>query len=275
MEPKTLSERTLAEVAELLMGNSPPGESYNDNCSGLPLINGPAEYGSRSPIPVKWTTAPTRVCKPGDVLICVRGNTTGRMNIADRRYCIGRGVAAVTPKPGISDPDFLRHILARLSPRILNAASGAGTTFPNINKPQLAALKLPHPPLPEQKAIARVLDAADAAIERTQAAVEAARRVKRGLVQTVLTRGIGADGRVRDPGRHPPDFAATRLGLLPRTWSISTVGAGFDIATGFTSTCGPNGSAGSGPRWNCSGSRVHPPVMDRPAWELADVVRAC
>jgi len=72
------------------MGQSPEGHSYNTSGDGEPLLNGPTEFGTVHPSPVQWTTAPTRFARKGDILICVRGATTGRLNTADRRYCIGR-----------------------------------------------------------------------------------------------------------------------------------------------------------------------------------------
>jgi len=74
----------LGELAEILMGESPKGKTYNTSGDGVPLLNGPAEFGRKFPTAVQWTTAPTRIANPGDILFCVRGNTTGRMNMADR-----------------------------------------------------------------------------------------------------------------------------------------------------------------------------------------------
>ncbi len=77
------------------MGQSPPGDTYNENNEGVPLINGPVEFGPdpfSETIIGKFTTAPSKMCKKGDLLICVRGATTGRTNIAGFDACIGRGV---------------------------------------------------------------------------------------------------------------------------------------------------------------------------------------
>lgn len=82
---------------QIEMGQSPPGNSYNTEQKGVPLLNGPTEFGSTHPTPIQWTTSPTKICNKGDLLICVRGSTTGRMNWADQSYCIGRGLAAIRP----------------------------------------------------------------------------------------------------------------------------------------------------------------------------------
>src|SRR5664280_457172 len=97
----------LGEVADVVMGQSPEGASYNADSVGEPLLNGPSEFGSTFPTAVQWTTAPTRFAQPGEILLCVRGATTGKKNLADRRYCIGRGLAALKGKDGTCDTEFL------------------------------------------------------------------------------------------------------------------------------------------------------------------------
>ena len=83
----------LGEIAEVVMGQSPFGSSCNQNGEGQPLLNGPTEFGSQFPTPVQFTTDPKKISKKGDLLFCVRGSTTGRMNWADQDYVIGRGIS--------------------------------------------------------------------------------------------------------------------------------------------------------------------------------------
>lgn len=123
---------TLENVAHIEMGQSPPGSSYNKIGDGYPLINGPTEFTERLPVPKQWTTKPTKLCKPGDVLLCVRGSSTGRMNIANDVYCIGRGVAAIRALDEKASTDFLEYLLHDITHRILSRT--AGSTFPNIDK---------------------------------------------------------------------------------------------------------------------------------------------
>src|SRR5688572_21735179 len=94
---------TLGQQAIVIMGQSPPGKSYNRDGKGVPLLNGPSEFGVVYPREVQWTTQPVRFCLRGDVLFCVRGATAGRLNVADKQYCIGRGLAAVRAKEGKFD----------------------------------------------------------------------------------------------------------------------------------------------------------------------------
>jgi len=148
--------RELDEVAPINMGQSPPGLSYNKSGNGVPLLNGPTEFGPHHPMAVQWTTAPTKLCKEGDILICVRGATTGRMNWADRQYCIGRGLAALTPQSDVCEPGYIYHFVETQTQIMLSLA--AGTTFPNLPRRKMMRLKIPVPPISEQRRIVAYLD---------------------------------------------------------------------------------------------------------------------
>jgi type I restriction enzyme S subunit len=132
----------LIDVAEVLMGQSPPGSSYNTKGKGTPLLNGPTEFGERYPTEKQWTTEPTRVCEAGDILFCVRGATAGRLNRADKRYCLGRGLAAIRPRAGAPvSVDFLFAVLDRYYDHF--QAKGVGSTFINIGRQELESLPVP------------------------------------------------------------------------------------------------------------------------------------
>ena len=174
--PITWEYRPLGDIAEITMGNSPPGESYNDVGKGVPLVNGPVEFSDGafgSTRKIKFTTSPTKMCRAGDFLICVRGSTTGRTNVASFDACIGRGVASIRASLCQS---YLNHFIRTLEKRI--HALGKGSTFPSISQQQLAELSVPIPcpddlqrSTEEQKRIAGILDQADA-IRRKRQEVE-------------------------------------------------------------------------------------------------------
>jgi type I restriction enzyme S subunit len=94
------SERFLSDIAEIVMGQSPSGDTCNERGIGIPLLNGPTEFGTKHPQPVQYTTDAKKIALSGDLLFCVRGSTTGRMNWADQQYAIGRGLAAIRGKGG-------------------------------------------------------------------------------------------------------------------------------------------------------------------------------
>jgi len=172
--PRGWSRQRVSDVAVVIMGTSPKGHTYNREGKGTPLLNGPTEFGPRHPTPVQWTTSPNRVCETGDILFCVRGSTTGRMNWADQAYCLGRGLAAIRAIPGRCLPEFLRHFLATQTDEVLR--KGEGGVFPNFNKPQIERMEVPLPALQEQRRIVtrieqlttRIQQAADLHREATQ-----------------------------------------------------------------------------------------------------------
>ena len=131
MIPEGWTVHPLQNIATVTMGLSPKGESYNTNGDGIPLINGPVEFGDRFTMCVKWTTAPTKLCSAGDFIICVRGSTTGKYVKSDGVYCLGRGVCAIKSTWQCFVDQMFMHQLP-----ILLAQTG-GSTFPSWTGPQL------------------------------------------------------------------------------------------------------------------------------------------
>jgi type I restriction enzyme S subunit len=165
MVPEEWGIVKLKEIADITMGQSPPGNSYNMDKLGMPLLNGPAEFGDIYPEAVKWTSAPRKISEEDDILFCVRGNTTGRMNISDKKYCIGRGLASISGIEGISNTMYVYYHLERNANKILAAAASGGSTFPNITKSQLNSLLIPNAPKKVQDEISKILDKIDNKIQ--------------------------------------------------------------------------------------------------------------
>jgi type I restriction enzyme S subunit len=163
MNSDGLNEGKLGDIAEIIMGQSPEGSNCNEVGVGVPLLNGPTEFGGRYPFPVQFTTDPRKYAEENDLLFCVRGSTTGRMNWADQRYAIGRGLAAIRHKNGKDYHGFLRGIIEFKLDSLLTEATGS--TFPNVSRQQIENLKIPILPLSSQHRIASILTALDDKIE--------------------------------------------------------------------------------------------------------------
>src|SRR5574341_1410676 len=157
------TKRKLEELAIIEMGQSPLGETCNQEGIGTPLLNGPTEFGGYHPTPAQFTTDARKIAMPNDILFCVRGSTTGRMNWADQRYAIGRGIAAMRHRSGPEYRYFLKALIDFHLDKLL--ASATGSTFPNVSREQLANLDCEIPSLPEQLAIAAFLGALDDKVE--------------------------------------------------------------------------------------------------------------
>jgi type I restriction enzyme, S subunit len=141
----------LGTITNIVMGQSPPGSSYNRGGEGVPLINGPVEF-TQGPfgktVINQYTNEPTFFCESGDLLLCVRGSTTGRTNIAAFRSCIGRGVAAIQ---SLFEDKYVRLFVCGLRQSIIEM--GRGSTFPSISRQQIENIVIPLPPLAEQRRI--------------------------------------------------------------------------------------------------------------------------
>src|SRR6266568_3811516 len=85
----------LRQVADIVMGSSPPGDTYNRIGDGLPFYQGIRDFGFRHPSVRVWCSNPVRTANSGDTLLSVRA-PVGRVNIAQETSCIGRGVAAIS-----------------------------------------------------------------------------------------------------------------------------------------------------------------------------------
>jgi type I restriction enzyme S subunit len=153
----------LKDVAEIIMGQSPASENCNREGLGLPLLNGPTEFGSSHPLPTQFTTDPKKQALPGDLLFCVRGSTTGRMNWADQEYAIGRGIAGIRHKLNPKLQPLIRAAIEQYLPALLQAATGS--TFPNVSGPQLADIPFPNFASSEAVAISKILSSLDDKIE--------------------------------------------------------------------------------------------------------------
>lgn len=127
---------TVGEVFNLTMGQSPPGDTYNEEGSGVPFYQGRRDFGFRFPTRRVYCAAPTRYGKPEDTLVSVRA-PVGDINMADEECCIGRGVAAVRHKSGASS--YTYYAMTNLAPDFARF-EGEGTVFGSINKENFEAL---------------------------------------------------------------------------------------------------------------------------------------
>ncbi len=181
---KIWTGRRLAEFAVITMGQSPPGNTVVSAAGvpqGLPLLNGPTEFGPHHPTPVQSTTTIPKRAYPGDVLLCVRGST-GRMNWADQEYAIGRGIAAIRHRANEALQPFVRAVIEFGLPGLL--AEATGSVFSNVSSSQLGALPYPNLAETEQLAIAHILGTLDDKMELNRGMNETLESMARALFQS-------------------------------------------------------------------------------------------
>ena len=131
----------LSDIALIEMGQSPSGNSYNENGIGEVFFQGRAEFGFRFPTRRLFATQPKRIAKAGDILLSVRA-PVGDMNVAYEQCCIGRGLCAIHSKD--SNSSFLLYTMFALKPQF-DVFNGEGTVFGSINRDSLSNLPVDIP----------------------------------------------------------------------------------------------------------------------------------
>jgi len=131
----------MSDHALIEMGQSPKGDTYNANGEGMPLVNGPVEFGPYFTNKSKWTTSPTKRSCKGDLIVCVRGSTTGRFVKSDDEYCLGRGVCSVRSK---RSQCFVDQVFKSSITKMLGLTTGS--TFPNWSRQTLSGFEVVTPP---------------------------------------------------------------------------------------------------------------------------------
>lgn len=124
------AEGTLSNIADITMGQSPSGSSYNEHGNGTIFFQGRAEFGFRFPTVRLYTTEPKRMACANDTLMSVRA-PVGDLNVAHTDCCIGRGLAAIHSKN--NHQSFVLYTMFSLKKQ-LDVFNGEGTVFGSINR---------------------------------------------------------------------------------------------------------------------------------------------
>ena len=139
--PEGWEVKELAKCVHLTMGQSPPSKFYNENGEGIPFHQGVTDYGFRFPSQRVYCTVEGRLANPQDVLLSVRA-PVGRINVADRRLVLGRGLAGLRHRS-----DRQSYLLQQVSHIFAEEdAVGDGTIYKAVTKRFLERLPLLCPP---------------------------------------------------------------------------------------------------------------------------------
>ena len=167
------------------------------------------------------------------VAITCRGNTCGTINrIPPRTYITGNSMALDDIKNDVITQDFLYYALKYRGV----GDSISGSAQPQITGAGLRSIEFPAPPLPEQQKIATILSSVDNVIEKTRAQIDKLKDLKTGMMQELLTKGIGHT-----------EFKDSPVGRIPTAWNIVAQG---DVAKFF------NGRAYKLTEWEDTGTPV-------------------
>jgi type I restriction enzyme S subunit len=153
------TEGTLSDIADITMGQSPSGSSYNEDGNGTIFFQGRAEFSFRFPTVRLYTTEPKRMACANDTLMSVRA-PVGDLNVAHTDCCIGRGLAAIHSKN--NHQSFVLYTMFSLKKQ-LDVFNGEGTVFGSINRNSLNEMPILIPSgekLDEFEALVSPMDAA-------------------------------------------------------------------------------------------------------------------
>jgi type I restriction enzyme S subunit len=205
----------LGPEVSIQTGYNAPSKNFIEE-GGIPLIRNRDLGSEETEIQYDGDYGEEYLIEDGDLLVSMDGEFephlwTGGKALLNQRVC------------KIEGSDRYSHIFLAYAiekPLYLLQKSIAGTTVKHLSKSNIRSVNLPTPPLPEQRKIASVLYAVDQAIQKTEAVIEQARRVKRGLMQDVLVGGIDSADQIRDPEQEPERFQETALGKIPKEWEM-------------------------------------------------------
>ena len=208
----------LEDACNIIMGQSPPSTTYNNEGIGMPFLQGKAEFTELFPVPTKFCTKKLRVSPPGSVLMSVRA-PVGDVNLADTEYIIGRGLTSISLKQG--NNRFLLYMFLHTKREIQSQSSGS--TFKSINKTTINDFRIPLPPLPEQRAIAHILQTIQEAKFTRQREILLERERKSALMDHLFSHGTKGEPRQQ-----------TEIGEIPESWEVTKLGDIIKLKSGLS-----------------------------------------
>ena len=185
--PEGWEKTTLGEISIVKMGQSPNGKSYNKEKEGYLLIGGASDLGNIYPSPKQYTNEATKLSKTNDIIICIRA-TIGRLNLSDKVYCLGRGVAGIEVNANV-EAKFIWYSLMNSEAYLLK--NSTGTTFQQVSSPTLKKLPIVYPTSKEtQQAIVNKIESLfgeiDEGIGRLKTAAQQIQQYRQSLLKNAF-----------------------------------------------------------------------------------------
>jgi len=174
---------TLSDIADITMGQSPSGSSYNEDKEGTIFFQGRAEFGFRFPTVRLSTTEPKRMACANDTLMSVRA-PVGDLNVAHTDCCIGRGLAAIHSKT--NHQSFVLYTMFSLKKQ-LDVFNGEGTVFGSINRNSLNEMPILIPSEEKLDEFERIVAPMDTAIRNNYDEICRLEQVRDSLLPKLMS----------------------------------------------------------------------------------------
>jgi type I restriction enzyme S subunit len=239
--------RAIGEDIELLTGPAFNSNEFSNSGQGIKLARGINITRGR----LRWSESITKywptlitglerfLLKENDIVIGMDGSLVGRnfslVKETDLPLLLVQRVARVRTRSRLNYIYLFYWISSKhwLSHVDLNKTHSG---IPHISSRDISNFKIAFPPIHEQQKIAEVLSTVDRAIEQTEALIAKQQRIKTGLMQDLLTRGIDEHGNIRTEATH--EFKDSRLGRIPVEWKILPLGKVIGpIQSGWSPNC--------------------------------------
>lgn len=226
----TWQEADLSDfISKIESGGRPRGGASEDSGEVPSLggenirLSGGMIYDSVKKVPTAFFTGLKKgVLKDQDVLINKDGANTGKVGLYKGEFSIAsinEHLFLLRGNPDKLKQRFLYYLLLSPYGQQVIRSKISGSAQPGLKRNFIRDFPVSLPSqLQEQSIIADVIEAVDQAIIQTETLIAKYQRIKTGLMQDLLTRGIDEDGNLREPDTH--EFKGTPLGIIPKEWEI-------------------------------------------------------
>jgi len=201
----------IASLGSIVTGNTPDTKVTEYYDGTIPFVS-PSDVGTTMVVrkTIKTITekglSKTRSIPEKSVMVVCIGSTIGKVAISENECATNQQINSIVPNAA-NDSAFVFYCMTYLSPFIkLMAGTQA---VPIINKTEFGSLLTIKPPLPEQQKIASILTSVDEVIERTESQIAKLQDLKTGMMQELLTKGIGHT-----------EFKDSPVGRIPVGWEV-------------------------------------------------------
>lgn len=222
--PEHWKVKKLKYISIITMGQSPENNHVNQNKIGVPFLQGNAEFGNINPTEKNWCVHPKKIALKNDILYSVRA-PVGAVNIADKEYCIGRGLCSIRDMK--IQKSFLYYSSILFKQEFDRFSTGS--TFEAISTFNIKNLKISIPPKEEQIKIASFLDEKtsqiDKAINQKEKLIELLKERRQITINDAVTKGLDKDVEFVDSG-------VEWLGEIPEHWEVKKIKHLFNIGRG-------------------------------------------
>lgn len=225
--PKNWNIEKLGKVAKTFAGGTPKRGVAGYYGGSIPWIksgevnNNSIECSEEYVTELALKESSAKLIEANSILVAMYGATAGKVGVLKVEACSNQAVLAVTSKNDALSNDFLYHYLKKCTNELLNLCQGSGQ--PNLSKGIVDSVQIPIPSIPEQQKIAEILSTVDNKIEVIDQQIIETQELKKGLMQRLLTKGIGHT-----------EFKNSPLGMIPESWEVLNVGDFANVTAGGT-----------------------------------------